>query len=116
MESWFPIIMLWLVVFWLLWSQKKTRVAGAIHHKHKTREEKCRMEEMAKEFVGKDCLIYTITSNGGEIQGKIVSVRDCGILLEDKTGQKQAINLEYVTRIREYPTNKKGKKKSIITD
>lgn len=70
----------------------------------------------AKQFVGQDCIVYTITSNGGEIQGKIVSVRDGGILLEDKSGQKQAINLEYVTRIREHPVNKKGKKKSIITD
>lgn len=74
------------------------------------------MEEMAKEFVGKDCLIYTITSNGGEIQGKIICVRDGGILLEEKSGQKQVINLEYVTRIREYPVNKKGKKKSIVVD
>lgn len=116
MESWFPIIMLWLVVFWLLWSEKKVKVAAAVHHKRKTREERRSMEEMAKQFVGQDCIVYTITSNGGEIQGKIVSVRDGGILLEDKTGQKQAINLEYVTRIREHPVNKKGKKKSIITD
>lgn len=116
MESWFPIIMLWLVVFWLLWSGKKARVSAAVHHKRKSGKEKCRMEELAREFVGTECIVYTITSNGGEIQGKIVTVRDGGILMEDKNGQKQVINLEYVTRIRAYPVNKKGKKKSIVVD
>lgn len=116
MESWFPIIMLWLVVFWLLWSEKKVKVSVAVHHKRKTREERRSMEEMAKQFVGQDCIVYTITSNNGEIQGTLLSACDGGLLLEDKNKQKQVINLEYVTRIREYPTNKKGKKKSVIVD
>ena len=47
--------------------------------------------------------------------GKVKEVSGGGILIECKRGL-QAINLEYVTRLREYPTNKKGKKASVILD
>ena len=39
--------------------------------------------------------------------------RDGGIVLE-KDGNVEAVNLEYVTRIREYPRNAKGKRKTIV--
>lgn len=74
------------------------------------------METLAKQFIGKECIIYTITSNDGTVQGTIKDVSGGGLLLEDAQGQAQAVNLEYVTRIREYPRNKNGKKKSVILD
>lgn len=74
------------------------------------------METLAKQFIGKECVIYTITSNDGSVQGIIREVSGGGMLLEDPRGQRQAVNLEYVTRIREYPRNKKGQKKSVILD
>ena len=74
------------------------------------------MEALAKQFIGKECIIYTITSNDGSITGTIKDVSSGGMLVEDVQGGRQAVNLEYVTRIREYPRNKKGKKKSVIVD
>ena len=74
------------------------------------------MEMLAKQFIGKECIIYTITSNDGSVQGTIKEVSADGMLIEDPFGQIQAINLEYVTRIREYPRNKKGKKKAFVLD
>ncbi|MBD5161860.1 MAG: hypothetical protein HDT14_07600 [Oscillibacter sp.] len=74
------------------------------------------METLAKQFIGKECIIYTITSNDGSVQGTIREVGGGGMVLEDAQGQIQAVNLEYVTRIREYPRNKKGKKKSVVLD
>ena len=38
---------------------------------------------------------------------------DGGIVLE-KDGNVESVNLEYVTRIREYPRNAKGKRKTIV--
>ena len=73
------------------------------------------MEELAKQFVGKDCIIYTITDTSATLTGTVKEVSGGGILIECKRGL-QAINLEYVTRLREYPTNKKGKKASVILD
>lgn len=74
------------------------------------------METLAKQFIGQECVIYTITSNDGSVAGTIKEVSGGGILIEDAQGQLQAVNLEYVTRIREYPRTKKGKKKSVILD
>lgn len=70
------------------------------------------MITLAKNFIGKECLIYTFNS---QITGIIKEVSDGGMLVENK-GQVEVINLEYVVRIREYPKGKNGKKKSVILD
>lgn len=72
------------------------------------------MEEYARQFIGTECIIYTVTSNDGSLQGMIKEVGSGAIMLEDASGRRQVVNLEYVTRIREYPRNKKGKKKSVV--
>lgn len=46
-----------------------------------------------------------------QFDGVIKEVSDSAILVE-KNGTVEAINLDFVIRIREYPRNKKGKKKS----
>ena len=72
------------------------------------------MKELAKKFVDKECLIYAFDSNH-QFEGVIKEVSD-GALLIEKDGKCEAINLDFVIRIREYPKNKKGKKKSVILD
>ena len=74
------------------------------------------MKELAKRFIGEDCIIYTITSNDGSLQGVITEIDDGGMVIEKKSGELEIINLDYVTRIREYPRTKTGKKKSIVLD
>ena len=71
------------------------------------------MKAIAEKFVGKECLIYTLSSQ--QVSGKIVEVTD-GALLLDNGKQSELINFDYVVRIREYPTNKNGKKKSVVLD
>ena len=68
------------------------------------------MKELAKRFMNKECVIYSFDSNH-QFDGVIKEVTDGAILLE-KDGKVEAINLDFVIRIREYPRNKKGKKKS----
>lgn len=69
------------------------------------------MKTLAEQFIGKDCLIYTIPSNDVIVKGIITQVTDNGITV-DYNGKTEAVNLEYVTRIREWPKNSKGKKKN----
>lgn len=71
------------------------------------------MKELAKNFMGKDCIIYSVTSGSSAVKGKITEVTDEGILV-DCDGNLQALNLEYVVRIREWPKDKNGKKKTIF--
>lgn len=72
------------------------------------------MKELAKQFIGKECIVYTVTSTDSNIQGVITQIDDGGMVIEKKSGEKEIINLDFVTRIREYPRNKNGKKKGVI--
>ena len=72
------------------------------------------MIELAKRFIGKECIIYAFDSNH-QFEGIIKEVTDGAILIE-KDEKLEAINLDFVIRIREYPRNKKGKKKSVVLD
>lgn len=71
------------------------------------------MRELAKQFIGKECIIYTITLNDGIIQGVIKEIHEGGMVIE-RQEQMEIINLDFVVRIREYPKKKNGKKKTIV--
>lgn len=101
------------LVLYGLYRNRQAVVAKKAMRK-RTSEEKIQMIELAKRFIGKDCLIYSFDSNH-QYQGIIREVSD-GALLVENGGTLEAINLEFVIRIREFPKNKKGKKKSIILD
>lgn len=116
MGPYWMLAVLFVVVFLPQVRAKKRNAAIARHTRRKGKKETKAMEALAKQFIGQECVIYTITSNDGSVQGTIKEVSGGGMLIEDAQGQLQAVNLEYVTRIREYPRTKKGKKKSVILD
>ena len=110
---------LWIVVIVIIFLciRKKRRTAAAvwqIQNRRKQNKEILVMKELAKHFIGEECIIYTITSNDGSVQGVIKEIDDGGMIIERKSGEREIVNLDFVTRIREYPRNKKGKKKSVI--
>ena len=72
------------------------------------------MVELAKRFIGKECIIYAFDSSH-QFEGIIREVTDGAILIE-KEEKLEALNLDFVIRIREYPRNKKGEKKSLVLD
>lgn len=70
------------------------------------------MYELAQNFINKKCLIYTYN---GQITGTITQITQGAIQVKsDKTNE--IVNLDYIMRIREYPTKKNGKDKSVILD
>ena len=72
------------------------------------------MKELAKRFIDKECLISSFDGNH-QYEGIIKEVTDGAILIE-KDCKNEAVNLDFVIRIREYPKNKNGKKKSVVLD
>ena len=72
------------------------------------------MKELAKRFIDKECVIYSFDGNH-QYQGVIKEVTDGAILVETN-GKIDALNLDFVIRIREYPIKKNGKKKSVVLD
>ena len=110
-SSYIPIIILFIVLF-VLQNNQKAVIARKVIEKRKT-EDKTEMIELAKRFIGKECLIYSFSNQ--QFCGVITEISDSAILIE-KNGQSEAVNLEFIVRIREYPRNKKGKKKSVVVD
>ena len=107
-----PILVLFLILYLMRQNQKRV-IAKKILQKRMLKE-KTEMVELAKQFIGKECLIYSFDSNH-QFSGTIKEVSDGALLLENN-GTLEAINLDFVIRIREYPKNKKGKKKSVVLD
>ncbi len=70
------------------------------------------MSHMIEKFIGKDCLINL--GSGSVADGIVKSVTDGWVELEGKDGNLQAVNIDYISRIRIYPTNKNGKRKVVI--
>jgi hypothetical protein len=77
------------------------------------KEDKTHMKDLAKAFIGKECLVYTVNSQ--TLTGTVKEVTDGAILLQSENTH-EAVNLDFIVRIREYPRNKKGKKKSVVID
>ena len=103
-----PVFLLFTVYF--LKAQKRKRVLKCL--KKRKAEDMTEMMELAKRFLGKECVIDTIEH---QVIGIVKEVCDGALLLETESGE-QALNLDFVERIREYPKNKNGKKKSLILD
>ena len=97
---------------------QRRRLAAIRHilNRKMRNKENIEMKELAKRFIGEACIIYTITSNDSSIQGIIKEIDDGGMLIERNTGEKEIVNLDFVTRIREYPRKKNGRKKGVVLD
>lgn len=67
------------------------------------------MKELAKRFIDKECMISSFYESQQYV-GVIKEVSDGAILIE-KDGKEQALNLDFILCIKEYPRKKKGKKK-----
>ena len=111
-SSYMPIIMLFIILFIIYYNQKVVIARKVI--KNRKTEDKTDMMELAKRFIGKECLIYAFDSNH-QFEGIIKEVTDGAILIE-KDEKLEAVNLDFVIRIREYPRKKNGKKKTIVAD
>lgn len=110
LSTYIPVIVIFIILFWLLRNQKLV-IAREIIKKRKMEDNK-EMIELAKKFIGKECLVDAFDS-GRSFEGVIKEVSDGAILIE-KNGAIEVVNLDFIIRIREYPKNKKGKKKVVF--
>ena len=106
-----PLIILFLILFM---NSRNEKMAVKKIITAKNRKENFKMEELAKRFINKECLLSAFNSQ--QYTGIIKEVADGAVLLESNDGKSEVINLEFIVRIREYPKTKNGKKKSVILD
>ena len=109
--AYIPIFMLLILVYLMMRSQKQMMLRKLIQKRRS--EDKTKMVELAKRFIDKECLIYTF--NGSQVECTVKEVSD-GALLVESGGTLEAINVDFVMRIREFPKKKNGKKKSVVLD
>lgn len=116
MDSLYIALLAMLLLVVIPWITRQRGIAAVKHilNRKKQNRETSAMKELAKQFIGKECIIYTVTGFDSGIQGTIKEVTDGGVIVEKKDGL-EAVNLEYITRIREWPRNAKGKKKQIFS-
>ncbi len=108
-SNYIPILMMIFVLF-IMNRNRKTVIAKKKVIERRRKGDKTEMKELAKKFIEKDCLILSFDSNH-QFDGVIKEVSDGAILIE-KAGKFEAINLDYVIKIKEFPRNKNGKKKT----
>lgn len=111
-STYIPMIFLLIIIFVMLRNRKAVVARKII--KNRKMEYKTEMIELAKKFIDKECLIYAFDSNH-QFQGVIKEVSNGAVLIENGD-TVEAINLDFVIRIREFPKNKKGKKKAVVLD
>ena len=106
-----PIIVLWIIIFISI-KRENELIGRIISRKKQNPKEKPKMVELCKKFIDKECIIYTYNS---QIIATLKEVTDGALLIEEK-GEVQAVNVDFVVRIREYPKKKNGKKKTVVID
>lgn len=102
--------MLFLIVY--ITRQNETAIMKKIIRQRKMGN-KTEMIDLAKRFIDKECIIYTFNS---QLIGTVKEVSNSAILIIDKSGSAESVNLDFIVRIREYPRKKNGKKKSVVID
>lgn len=106
--SYLPFLIMF--IFLIIDNINKKKCIDAVVNKRNGDNE---MKELAKRFLGKDVYINLLPS--ATVDGVLKEIVDNSIIIE-KDGKENIVNLDYVVRLREYPTNKKGKKKQVILD
>ena len=104
-----------LIIILIMRRNEQVVISKLIERKFsKNKKETEEMVELAKRFIGKECIVYAFNSQAFE--GTLKEVVGGALVLVLKDGTNEAINLDFVLRIREYPRKKNGKKKGVVLD
>lgn len=104
-----------LLPLFLLWTQQeeKNNLLTLKKNIRKHRLGGAEMNEMIRQMIGKECILYH--SLNAQTIGTPIALEGNWLSVATKTGT-EILNVDYVSRIREYPRTAGGKKKSIVTD
>jgi len=114
--TWIALFLLFFIIWLTMKSTKKKRQRNIlkIRRLHK-KKGGVTMSEVIKRFVDKECIITTMNET---VTGIITAVEENWIVVSP-AGNPEAgadiISLDYISRIREYPRKKNGKRRTVIT-
>lgn len=110
--SWFIVIF---VAVWLCFQAQAVTVKAVVRRRQirklqNQREQNGRItivKELVKRFIGEECYIDMIS--GGCVQGVIREVDDGGIMIENKSGGFEILNLDFVVNVKQKKQKDKRK-------
>jgi hypothetical protein len=115
--TWLICCFLPLLIIW--WARRKRRRGEEQKRiirliQTKKRKGGLTMSESINKFVGKLCLITTF---GTTVEGVVESQEGNWLTVRTNEGENntEIVNIDYISRIREYPLNKNGKKKMVFS-
>ena len=101
--AYISIFVLWIIIFTSQHRQRKHAILNTMMKKRKSGGNQD-MKELAARFIDRECVICFF--DGSQHMGVIKEVTDGAILIEKKDKQ-EALNLDFVLRIKESPKSKK---------
>lgn len=101
-----PSVYLLLLLVCLIYLTTQRRNNYIAHFIQKKRGGQGKMVELAKQFLGKKCVFSMFNST--QVSGILKEISGNAVLVEEN-GVCEAVNLDFVTRIREIPEKKKKK-------
>ena len=113
---WICIFLPLIVVLFEQQSRKKSAKQHRVLHRIRAnmKGDGLTMNEILKQFVGKDCIITTMNET---ITGTLETVEDRWLViapLNSRNAGKEIIQLDYISRVREYPKGRNGRNKSVV--
>lgn len=105
-------ICIFLPLFLVLLNEQQQKKRWITLQKRK-KKERPTMHEFIKDYLGQECIIYL--GLGSQVTGVIEQESD-GWITVTSGENRQSVNLDYVTRVRLYPRDKNGKKKTFYAD
>ena len=109
---WFILMLIILVIIPAARARQHRQVTVSKRNRLKRRKGENTMNELVKSYIGKEVIVWAGTSSG--VTGTATRIEENWLEVEDKDGNKQILNTDYISRIQEYPRNKNGKKKAVI--
>ncbi len=100
-----------IMLFLIIQNRRRQNVLNILRIKKKNRN-KVKLMYALEQFIGKDCIINL--GSGSVTDGVVKKFEEGWIELLKKDGKTEIVNIDYVSRIREYPVNKNGKRKLVI--
>ncbi len=111
MSSYFPIFILFVILIFLFRQEKAQNIRRIIRKRKK--KGMTYMNDIFNRYIGKDCIVYISNGGSGVIECNVTGIADNWLTVRTRDGD-EAINFDYIVRIKEHPVNKNGKKKSVI--
>ncbi len=111
MDYWYIWIVLYLCIFLPLLTRKKRRKRRNIADRRRKNERRGKKMnvELIKKFIGKKCIFHGDGEAFSVPTGTLLSIEENWAEIEVDGGKTQLINLDYVSKIEEYPEKKKKK-------